>query len=69
MCMKILYSPCLKYSNSNLLQHDYRKIICLHTCKYEQLASSDSSLQSSLELHLLAKGMQSPEICNLINYA
>ena len=69
MCMKILYSPCLKYSNSNLLVQYYRKIICLHTCKYEQLASSDSSLQSSLELHLLAKGMQSPEICNLINYA
>ena len=32
------------------------------TCRYEHSPSSDSSLQSNLELHLFESGMQSPEI-------
>ena len=32
------------------------------TSRYEQLASSDWSSQSILELHLFARGIQSPKI-------
>ena len=43
-----------------ILEGRKRKYKAILTSRYEQLDSSDSSSQSILELHLLARGMQSP---------